>query len=228
MLAFAYNTSSVVNGVAKQSTSPDPPGPTITGCMDMRRQNVAPNVRDGYVIQEGVIPEALAPIAQGILESQTGKIYPKGYSHFKSWITRIKGWIFGPYSSYGSINHTLTYLIMGHDSGEGIMRLQNDKPALHFSPAQGEQQSKRTKRILERSAQLLKGVLIKVPSLTVHPLGGARMSSDGTGQFGAVNHIGQLFTGLGNEVYEGIVCLDGSIVPTSLGNIKASLAKARG
>lgn len=55
--------------------------------------------------------------------------------------------------------------------------------------------------------------------LTVHPLGGAIMSSDGTGRNGTTNHIGQLFTGAGTEVHEGLVCVDGSVIPTALGKV---------
>lgn len=43
------------------------------------------------------------------------------------------------------------------------------------------------------------------------------MSSDGSGRYGAVNHLGQLFRGSGSETYDGIVCVDGSIIPTALG-----------
>ena len=43
------------------------------------------------------------------------------------------------------------------------------------------------------------------------------MSHDGTGTGGATNHIGQVFAGEGSDVHEGLVCLDGSIVPSSLG-----------
>jgi hypothetical protein len=51
----------------------------------------------------------------------------------------------------------------------------------------------------------------------VHPLGGANMSSDGTGRAGVTNHLGEVFTGYGSEVYKGLVCCDASIIPTALG-----------
>lgn len=53
--------------------------------------------------------------------------------------------------------------------------------------------------------------------VTVHLLGGANMSSDGTGQSGVTNHAGEVFTSLGSEVHQGLVCCDASIIPTSLG-----------
>jgi hypothetical protein len=43
------------------------------------------------------------------------------------------------------------------------------------------------------------------------------MSSDGTGQGGVTNHVGEVFTGSGDEVHEGLVCCDASIIPTALG-----------
>lgn len=58
--------------------------------------------------------------------------------------------------------------------------------------------------------------------VTVHPLGGANMSRDGTGCEGVTNHIGQVFTGPGSEVYEGLLCCDGSMVPTALGQLDRS------
>lgn len=43
------------------------------------------------------------------------------------------------------------------------------------------------------------------------------MSGDGTGGGGVTNHMGELFTGSGEEVYKGLVCCDASIIPTALG-----------
>lgn len=53
--------------------------------------------------------------------------------------------------------------------------------------------------------------------ITVHLLGGANMSADGTGQGGVTNHMGEVFTGSDNEVHEGLVCCDASVIPTALG-----------
>lgn len=51
----------------------------------------------------------------------------------------------------------------------------------------------------------------------MHPLGGAIMSSDGTGRNGATSHLGEVLTGDGTKVHEGLVCVDGSVVPNALG-----------
>jgi hypothetical protein len=47
--------------------------------------------------------------------------------------------------------------------------------------------------------------------------GGARISNDNTGASGGVNDKGQLFTGNGEEVHDGLVVCDGTIVPAALG-----------
>jgi len=43
------------------------------------------------------------------------------------------------------------------------------------------------------------------------------MSTNGTGLGGAVNHIGQVFTGKSSGVYDGLVCCDASVIPSALG-----------
>ena len=52
---------------------------------------------------------------------------------------------------------------------------------------------------------------------TVHLLGGANMSRNGTGREGVTNHLGEVYRGHGSGVYQGLVCCDASIIPTALG-----------
>jgi cholesterol oxidase len=51
--------------------------------------------------------------------------------------------------------------------------------------------------------------------LSVHPLGGCPIA--GNGSEGVVNHIGQVFASLGNNLHEGLFVLDGAIMPAALG-----------
>jgi hypothetical protein len=218
ILSFAYNTDKVVNGVGSNNPPPTGPcGPTITGMIDNRGSEAAPNVRDGYVIQEGAIPETLSSIIQQMLDAQPGKIYPTKFSGLRHLWSRIKTIVFGVYKKGSSINRTQAYLIISHDSNEGIMSLRDDKPDLQFIGIGRADHSQKLRSILARATDSVGGVFINSPSMTVHPLGGARMSSDGTGLQGAVNHLGQLFVGNGSEVHAGLVCCDASIIPTALG-----------
>lgn len=43
------------------------------------------------------------------------------------------------------------------------------------------------------------------------------MSRDNTGKTGAVNHVGQLFTGNGSHTHDGLIITDASVIPTALG-----------
>lgn len=43
------------------------------------------------------------------------------------------------------------------------------------------------------------------------------MSSDGTAEHGATTHLGEVFTGDGTEVHDGLVCVDASVIPMALG-----------
>ncbi|KAJ7669030.1 hypothetical protein B0H17DRAFT_1247859 [Mycena rosella] len=197
-LSFGYDTDEVVNGIGGgHSPAERPCGPTITGVMDNRGPETSPNVLDGYVLEEGAIPQALASVIQGAFESG----------------------VFGPYARGGSLNCTQTYLIMSHDNNEGTITLDNDKPYLRFSGVGRADHLEKLDLILGNATKAIGGTLINPPfyAITVHPLGGAIISSDETGRSGATNHIGQLFTGDGSEVHTGLVCVDGSVIPCALG-----------
>lgn len=43
------------------------------------------------------------------------------------------------------------------------------------------------------------------------------MSGDGSGMLGVTNHKGQLLKGPGKECHQGIVAVDGSVIPLALG-----------
>ncbi|KAJ6588514.1 hypothetical protein B0H19DRAFT_1205902 [Mycena capillaripes] len=227
ILSFGYNTDEIVNGVGSEHPPiKSPCGPTITGVIDNRG---SPNVLDGYVLEEGAIPQALAPIIQAIIEVLPGKEYPQPFSateRLRHLFSSANSRVFGPYAKGGSVNRMQTYLIMSHDSNEAIITLENDKPYLQFLGVGRSEHVKKLNEVLANATKAIGGTLVNSPfyaafnekeEITVHPLGGAIMSSDGTGRSGATNHLGQLFTGEGTEVHDGLVCVDGSVIPCALG-----------
>ncbi|KAF2116445.1 hypothetical protein BDV96DRAFT_658731 [Lophiotrema nucula] len=220
LLSFGYNCNKNVNGIGREKCPPSGQscGPTITSVIDMRGTKASPSTMDGYVIQEGAIPEALAHVIESLLDRCPNKVYPVRYKWYRKVTARLKTLIFGPYAIGSSLNRTQSYLVMSHDSNEGIMTLEDDKPKLQFLGVERKEHIRHIQNILARMTHSNGGTLINAdPETTVHPLGGARMSSGGTGRTGAVNHLGQLFTGDGEDVYDGIVAVDGSIIPTALG-----------
>lgn len=220
LLAFAYNSDYHINGVGRDSPNhvqTEPCGPTISSCIDMREPEEAPNVKDGFLIQDGVIPEALGPVVQAIIESRTTMMLQFTRRSLDKFIAIVKSWVYGPYCATGSVGRTAVYLVMSHDENEGTLILEDDHTILQWSGNGGEERGKRLQSVLARTAASIGGTLVQVPQMTVHPLGGACMSYDGTGSGGAVNHLGQLFRGAGTDVHKGILCVDASIIPTSLG-----------
>ena len=87
------------------------------------------------MIEEGAVPEALAPILRTMLEAMPGKIYPQRYGlieQSRHLLSHLEERSFGPYVPGGSIERTQIYLIMSHDSNQAILTLKNDKPVLQF------------------------------------------------------------------------------------------------
>lgn len=227
ILSFGYNTDFEVNAIGREDPENHPPvGPTITGVIDMR--DTMPDVLDGYVLEEGAAPEALAKLLQGMLELMPGKVYPENYGlteKLRHLFSRAEARLLGPYSPGGSVNRTQIYLIMSHDSNEATLTLENGKPYLRFLGVGRSAHVKELNEMLARATSKIGGTLVNSPfyallgeeEITVHPIGGANMSSDGTGRNGATNHFGEVFTGTGEDVHPGLVVVDGSVIPCALG-----------
>lgn len=122
-----------MNGIGRSHPSPERPiGPTINGVIDCRDQL---NVLDGFVIEEGAVPEALGLGLRIMLENLPGAIYPPNngvIQQLQRFVSRQTSRFLGPYTPGGSSQRTQTYLIMSHDSNQAVMTLKNDKPVLKF------------------------------------------------------------------------------------------------
>lgn len=232
ILAFGYNSNTVANAIGTQD--PDylehhPVGPTINGIIDMRDEEVAPNVLDGYVIEEGAVPKALAPFLQTMFEKIPGKVEPKGQNIFdqvRKLASDASSKVLGPWHHGGSLNRSMVYLIMTHDDNQATMTLVDNAPYLQFVGVARSQHVEFLNNVLIKATNMVGAEYIPNPfttkelgnaEITVHPLGGAGMSSGGTGMNGVTNHFGQVFKGMGSEVYDGLVVVDGSVVPAALG-----------
>jgi hypothetical protein len=76
----------------------------------------------------------------------------------------------------------------------------------------------------------MEGTLIDAPfwasnkeQITVHPLGGTIMSSDGAGRNGAVDHMGRVYVGEKTKVHHGLLCFDAAVILTVLGEHRSVL-----
>jgi choline dehydrogenase-like flavoprotein len=232
ILAFGYNGNKIANAIGTQKRSyldNHPVGPTITGIIDMRDETVAPNVLDGYVIEEGAVPSALAGALQIMFAATPGKVAACQRS-LRDRLHELKdgasSLVLGAWNQGGALNRTMVYLVMSHDGNQATLTLQNNKLSLEFIGVGRDHHVKELNRVLLKAANMIGAEFVPNPfsapllghgEISVHPIGGANMSSDGTGTSGVTNHFGQVFKGETAEVYDGLVVVDGSVVPAALG-----------
>jgi choline dehydrogenase-like flavoprotein len=226
MLAFGYNTNDEVNAIGRQRPSPYKPiGPTISGIIDCREGHKNP--LDGFVIEEGAVPKALAPLLQTMLETMPGKLSPplSFNSRIQHALASLGSRVLGPYYSKGSIEKTQIYLVMSHDSNQATLSLKKDQPVLEFTGVGRSEHVKYLNGLLRKATEAVGGTFINSPfyavlgkqEITVHPIGGACMSNDGTGEEGVATQYGEVFSGSGNEVHGGLFVTDGALIPAALG-----------
>lgn len=122
----SYNTDETANSVGRPLPSPyNPVGPCITGIIDNREGHENP--LDGYVIEEGTIPQALAPFMQMMLDMMPGSVSSEESlaARTQATLARWGSRLLGPYFKEGAMERTQVYLIMSHDS-ESLVPATND------------------------------------------------------------------------------------------------------
>ncbi|KAH7143579.1 hypothetical protein EDB81DRAFT_947639 [Dactylonectria macrodidyma] len=226
MLAFGYNTDFDANALGVPYPTPErATGPCITGVIDLRDTQ---NPLEGFVIEDASIPWAIAPFMFTAWEHLPGQIRGTSAGVYQTLVkatARLGSKFLGPLYQGGSVQKTAVYLVMSHDSSQGGLTLKKDKPVLRYSGVGRSDSVNRIHKFLQGATDAVGGTFVPNPTysvlgqqqVTVHPIGGARMSKDGTGASGVVNHIGEVFTGHGEEVHEGLVVVDSAVIPAAVG-----------
>lgn len=129
----------------------------------------------------------------------------------------------------GAMNHTMLYLVMGHDNARGTILFEapwtepDGRITVSWDQAGQEQIFTRMNGELRRHARALEANFISNPTwsifklghlITAHPLGGCPMGDDYLQ--GAVDPFGRLFAGDGS-IHTGLYVTDGSVIPSALG-----------
>jgi len=225
VLGLAYNGDAAVHGIGYGAAGTDerpPVGPCITGVVDGRSK---PDVTDGFIVEEGTIPGALAGLLPEILGTMSGLIGKDTDERDSGTeVGRVIESVFrGPY--HGAVDNTETFLLMAHDDAGGRMEMADDRLEIRW-PGVGDAAVFHTANaMLEEMTAALGGTYLHSPLwsrltgrdlITVHPLGGCAMGDDAA--TGVVDDRGRVFCGTdGAVVHDGLYVADGSIVPMSLG-----------
>ena len=159
-----YNTDCHVNSIGRACPAPELPiGPTITGVIDCRKQE---NFLDGFVMEEGAIPEALSQVIQIMLESMPDKVTPQKFGlqeRLRHLISRQKSRVMGPYVQGGSVERTQVYLVMSHDNNQAILTLKDGKPRLQFLGVGRSEHATYLRELLAEASNKIGGTFINSP-----------------------------------------------------------------
>jgi cholesterol oxidase len=210
IIAFALGGSERVNGVGV-GHPPKFVGDAVGACVAGQIELPGANLDRSMILQEGVLPSALAPLLPVFFISG-GRLLGAAQS-------LIKGVYQGP------LSHLHTYFVVSHDDAQGRIRLDNGSAQVHWPGVADQPVYARVDAALTKAAQAVGARYIKSPlsatsmgtkPATAHPLGGCGMGRDaGTG---VVNHKCQVFDGKSpNGVHAGLYVCDGSAIPRSIG-----------
>jgi cholesterol oxidase len=226
-----------VHGIGAGSSKLQPqqmPGPCIAGVIDLRQ---AQDPHEGLVIEEGVIPGALATLMPPMLfaaSAMAGGETRYGASQAAARLQDAQALgdavqddpdsLTGR-AYVGPVARTQTYLVMGVDDAGGELRLVDDRLRIHWPGAGMSSTIASANRWLAAANEAVQGVFLANPLwredqghklITVHPLGGCGMGDDA--ERGVTNVDGQVYAGAtGTAVHEGLYVCDGSLLPAAAG-----------
>ena len=210
IIAFALGGTTRVNAIGV-GHPPKYEGETIGACV--AGQIELPDGDDldlSMIIQEGVLPSALAPLLPVFFVSG-GRLLGAAQS-------LIKGVYQGPLANLH------TFFVVSHDDAAGRIRLDNGRARIDWPGVADQPVYARVDEALSKAAASVGARYIKSPlattatgtkPATAHPLGGCGMAPDGAR--GVVNHKCQLFDGSGEGVHGGLYVCDGAVIPRSIG-----------
>src|SRR5262249_32548915 len=158
-------------------------------------------VRDGLAICECALPSAFAAVLPTLLVASGGAAFGEHGARLmadaltaaaRSGQSVIKG------AYEGAVHNTQTFLAVGHDAGNGLMKLENDRLTIEWTNGPGQRVFQRIEGALKIISEATGGTYLPNPAaerilggnlMTVHPLGGCTIGADC--RSGVVNHKGQ-------------------------------------
>ncbi len=211
IIAFALGGREKVNAVGV-GEPPKYTGDTVGACVAGQIElSDASDLDNSMIIQEGVMPSALAPLLPVFFVSG-GRILGAAQS-------LIKGVYQGP------LSHLQTFFVVSHDDAGGRLTLDNGSLKVQWPNVAEQPVYTRVDEALTKVAEAVGARYIKSPlaatnmgtkPATAHPLGGCGMGEDAAS--GVVNHKCQAFADTsGDAVHAGLYVCDGAVIPRSIG-----------
>ncbi|MXQ09723.1 FAD-dependent oxidoreductase [Alphaproteobacteria bacterium GH1-50] len=239
--AFGYNANipagadrAPVFAVGAGPNAPDrphfQPGPCITGVIDLRD---TPELTDGLIIEEGVMPGALATayaVAFPALDALMGDPSRFGDLPERLMDARDMGAVLEqhperlPDMAYqGPVSRTVPFLVMAHDASAGHLEIEQDRVVVRWPGGGLDPAILRDETWVRRASDVLRAEYLPNPLwqdafnnrvTTVHPLGGCPMGDDVT--TGTVDADCRVFARDGT-LHPGLLVCDGAALPGAVG-----------
>ncbi|MBS1786094.1 MAG: GMC family oxidoreductase [Acidobacteria bacterium] len=231
--AMAYNTDHQLNTMGFPGKKPDhewakrgnAPGPSIVGAVYYGSKDSPLEKR--ILVEDFSFPSSYLNLAMGALRlfGRAGEDMDFGdEKQERARMDKDVAWKLYKEND-GALNHSMLYLIMGHDDAQGRLHLkhENGHVEIDWDDAGRQQVFNLINEEIRRHARALGGTFLTNPLwsitptknlLTAHPLGGAPLGDDY--QHGAVDEFGRVFAGDGS-VHDGLFVADGSLIATALG-----------
>jgi cholesterol oxidase len=248
-LGYEYKANVPVHGMgwskkqradqARGSTNVPDIGPCITGMIDLRASRPPsqrqPGGQRGIVVQEGAMPGALRlllslPMAVAGARSEYRAKHRLGREPLgpiagaRTLATGLRHWALDRTGS--ALNHSESYLIIGHDDDEGVIVLDGDVARVDWHGSGRRKVIRRNDSLLQELTEGVGATFLEDPLstrflhnrlITVHPIGGCVMADDRTQ--GVVDDRGRVFDPDDADpraTHQGLYVADGSIVPRPL------------
>ena len=229
---LAYNGEFIDNVLGygtRQQPGPgdaDEPGPTIVGAV---RYNGAAPPDQRILVEDLSFPSAYMMGAKAAFSALRGEQTVTGNEQAQQQRVLEDLDFFDPYSPAGALNHTMFYLVMGHDDARGTMVFDapffepDGRMTIEWDDAGRQIVFTRINEELRRHARAQSANFISNPLwnifnarhlITAHPLGGCPMGEDYL--HGATDEFGRVFSGDGS-IHDGLFIADGSLIPSALG-----------
>jgi cholesterol oxidase len=230
--ALAYNADAQINTMGfgnhpnhKWRQRGNAPGPSIVGAV--RYEATPQPLEKRITVEDFSFPSAYIGAAMIALDAFARGGEDTDFGDETEERKRVKK--NNPFNHYNedhaAFNHTMLYLIMGHDDAKGTLNLRRENAQLEidWDNAGRQQVFNLINEEIRRHARALGATFVTNPLwsitptrnlITAHPLGGCPLGDDYL--HGATDEFGRVFASDGS-IHDGLFVADGSLISTALG-----------